>query len=294
MAATAGRAAGTDIRELLAVRPKLHSAVLTSQQKGSCYVRFRARPGKLALLALALSVSFSGSDAWAASSSRTTAELTFSTLGVSATFFEATDFKRVTLCSGVLVGRAWVLTARHCVLPTAAGGAVGILNAAARDAEYVDAVEVFPHPSLDVALVRLGSYPKDAPTVFATVVSPEPCCALDQYVAVGFGHFGKPPQARRRVWMGQVEDATADTVTVWSENGGCLGDSGAALFAASSVNTMELLGVLSRGSASCRGSDSYIRASGLRTWLQDTINRPFSAEAGLRICVPFAIPVESG
>jgi len=178
------------------------------------------------------------------------------------------------MCTGTYLGDRWVLTARHCVDPATFQG---LVFQTARDLTQVDstAAEYYPHPELDVMLLRI---PPSA-ALAALTLEPIALWPLDEprdwtgatVTLAGFGDTADGSDGRRQFLDEPVVAVAATTIVVdgGTEHGACHGDSGGPLLAASPSGAPRLIGVLSGGSASCRGQDRYVASAAFAQWVAE-------------------------
>jgi hypothetical protein len=169
----------------------------------------------------------------------------------------------VALCSGVLVADGTVLTARHCFDGFAEPRArVQFGSEELAPLFETDASRISLHPGADLAVLTLAQRPERS--LAAPIPIPrEPATLLGMEVGeiAGFGvteelSFGRRLFAAVEVRStGEYFEATAAPLS-----GACIGDSGGPLLARDEHGSASVLGVLSHGSASCRGLDRYVRA----------------------------------
>lgn len=171
-------------------------------------------------------------------------------------------------CTGTYVQDGVVLTAKHCFEDSDDVRAIVKTEAMARthacDHRGVVAASIVTHPKLDLAVLFV--------TQLSTITP----------IAVFSGNLGRDT----RVWLsgyGVTEDWVTkelrtieasviheerESLTVQGRGGGaCVGDSGGPLFVGMADGTVALAGSLWRGSATCLGSDQYVRLVAAREWL---------------------------
>lgn len=161
-------------------------------------------------------------------------------------------------CTGIIVRARWVLTARHCVRDALAAQLV--LHRPLSAGDSLHAVGLHPHESLDIALVTFNE------TLAGSVIELAPDVSRigkvgDDAAAWGYG-LDEAGQAGALL-AARVAIASVTTYTIETFGGGvsgaCLGDSGGPLVLRDVDGRAKVIGILSSGSASCRGKDTFVR-----------------------------------
>lgn len=196
---------------------------------------------------------------------------------------------RANTCTLTRVARGRALTAKHCVrdraadsLALRAAGSVGgdltqSLDECARSAESTapsnstapsaNVTEILTHPEYDLALL---SY--EEATLLPTATLNEGPIDLHQSVRIaGVGLTELGTKGELRVIDTAIKRVTPELIVVGDSQGGaCLGDSGGPLYV-DRREGIELLGVLSQGSASCLGDDEYVSVAAAADWLNSLL-----------------------
>ncbi len=177
-------------------------------------------------------------------------------------------------CSGVIISAKAVLSAAHCA---AAGGLYLRVAALDATAPRLRLGKSHVSPASDLALVELlGGDELDEsvvrpPALMSAQTSVEVRPA-DMVVLAGVGVTDDGARGQVRFVEEPVAgiDQTSISVDGRGRTGACLGDSGGPLMRRTVDGAAEIVGILSKGAASCRGIDVYTRVDTNLAWIRQT------------------------
>jgi hypothetical protein len=135
------------------------------------------------------------------------------------------------------------------------------------------------HPDVDVALLQVDRSAADAtadgglsglvPVAVAGAGNPSPSTG-DVIEIAGYGTTEDRTVRSLRLLAEPITavDATSITVSGFGASGACEGDSGGPLLVRAKDGSAAVLGVLSEGSPTCVGDDTYTRLDSIHDWIE--------------------------
>jgi hypothetical protein len=179
------------------------------------------------------------------------------------------------LCSGVLVGSGRVLTAAHCVRDTMTADI--LVELVSREAPLWEAqpVSLALHPTLDLAVLEIEALPT---AIAAGSIPPaaSPLPGLVERADVQLAGFGADEHGQigsRRFNVEAIETLYSDRMLVSAQGmaGACEGDSGGPALMRGPDGHVVVVGILSAGSVTCFGTDTYVRVDAATVWLAEQV-----------------------
>lgn len=174
---------------------------------------------------------------------------------------------RGVFCTGVAIGRDWVLSAGHC---TSESGFRVEIELQGSVLSY-QADRHAKHPSTDALLI--GSDSGQMPLEVHPLALAEPglpSLALGAPVQLaGYGETETGEPRGLQFVVSSIASISESEIIVdgGGRSGACIGDSGGPVLARDQDGAVRVLGILSSGSSSCTGRDRFLRVESLGTWV---------------------------
>jgi len=183
-------------------------------------------------------------------------------------------------CTGTLVTPAWILTAGHCAVAADATFSVQFMA----DQGEIDVIRAVPNPNADLLLLELANPAPSSATPIA-LATELPSTVLGELVQIaGIAPIVDDSPVSMSFAVERVRDSNDDSFAVTADgySGACLGDSGGPALSRSGTGQVMVWGVLSSGSGSCWGDDTYVRVDRQQDWLHAQLGKdPPTGSCGL-------------
>jgi hypothetical protein len=184
-------------------------------------------------------------------------------------------------CSAVLVAPGVALTAAHCVPVEATALQLSFTVSGRASSADIALENVARHPELDLAVL---GFPEDSTALSGVrpisigLEYPSAPGALVQLGGHGLTENGLLEGLRFATERIVESSPDAFVVSADGRAGACDGDSGGPALSRDGDGSVRVVGVLSAGSASCTGTDRYVRLNGAGAWLAEHGVIPAPAE----------------
>ena len=179
-------------------------------------------------------------------------------------------------CTGTFLGNGWLLSASHCLPANAEVTEVRHEQDAGLPIIAARVGRVERYPQLDLALLHAEGPALDTLVAIpvATALPPDFSRRLLQLAGTGLSEDNA--LGRRLFSVAQVVSVGAQAFSVSADGyaGLCIGDSGGPALLRADDGRVAVAGVLAAGSASCRGSDDFVRVDIARDWVAATVGPP--------------------
>lgn len=176
-------------------------------------------------------------------------------------------------CTVVRVARQWLVTAGHCFdpLPDSADVVLGDVTVPITlGATAESSGTLILNPDLDVALLKVSELPGGATLTWS---SSSRISAGDALTIAGAGDDGNGRTGRMLFAVVPVAAVTDTELQIASGllRAPCSGDSGGPALVRADTGEVAVAAILSRGSPTCTGADSYERLDAIDGWLRDHV-----------------------
>ena len=176
-------------------------------------------------------------------------------------------------CTATLVTPNWGITAAHCDI---GGEMTFYLRPGTALSVGVRVKERVVHPTSDLLLFELETIPSEVEYGYIPVIPDDTGQKLEGDIAglAGYGDTLYGPSETLLFAVEQIVSVTDDRFIVDGNgvSGACGGDSGSPLLTRSVDGEIRIAGVLTVGSASCVGTDEYIRMDRVNAWIDEFID----------------------
>lgn len=171
-------------------------------------------------------------------------------------------------CSGTLIGPDLMLTAKHCGI----GQGAAFCVSKSGECRTVETTRESDEFDLAVAALVPGPGPSatTALAVSARLIGREWVGRLVELAGYGLDENGSSGELSYSVQQVVEVDDEHIIVDGFGERGACFGDSGGPLLAMGDQDGIQIVGVLSKGEASCVGRDHYTRVDVASSWIVST------------------------
>jgi len=182
------------------------------------------------------------------------------------------------ICSGVFVAPEIVLTAAHCVDGAPSDLRIVVGRSLDCPVAVFYASVTKSHEDFDVAILKLETSEETANVPIQPISwqdKPVDTSWIGRDVVIaGFGIESDKAPNRKLFAKEEIIDLSGHFIHISGsgQSGACSGDSGGPLIAKDQSGVVILLGVLSKGSESCRGEDLFTRLDLINEWLSDGVH----------------------
>jgi hypothetical protein len=177
-------------------------------------------------------------------------------------------------CSGTLIADGWVLTASHCARGEAEPAVtVRLGRHSLNPVLTAQSTATWSHPSLDLLLIQADLSGSSTVSPIAPGAQSVPAWGDDRVQLAGYGLDEDLERGERAFLVERIVEVGVSTFVVdgLGNSGACAGDSGGPALGRGADGRAIVLGVLSAGSATCRGRDSFVRLDAALDWVAEHV-----------------------